>query len=129
VTEGKVTILVVDDEEHVRNLLQRVLKEAGYDVVTAANGQEALDKVAELKPKALILDIKMPVMSGMEVLQQIAAKWPEVCVVMSTAVDDAQTAVDADEVWANAEKRDVSSRHPRRCRVPADAHAVDHVEP
>lgn len=93
-------VLIVDDEESVRNLLQRVLKEAGYDVVTAANGQEALDKVSELRPKALLLDIKMPVMSGMEVLQQIAAKWPEVCVVMATAVGDTQTAIDAMKMGA-----------------------------
>ncbi len=95
-----VRVLVVDDEESVRNLLQRVLKEAGYDVVTAANGQEALNKVSELRPKALLLDIKMPGMSGMEVLQQIAAKWPEVCVVMATAVGDTQTAIDAMKMGA-----------------------------
>ena len=42
-------ILVVDDEESVRNLLQRALAEVGYNVVTAANGEEALDKVSQLK--------------------------------------------------------------------------------
>ncbi|MDO8715931.1 MAG: hypothetical protein Q7J73_03885 [Dehalococcoidales bacterium] len=42
-TEGKVTILVVDDEEHVQKLLQRVLEEAGYNILMAGDGQEALD--------------------------------------------------------------------------------------
>ena len=42
-------VLVVDDEESVRNLLQRALAEVGYNVVTAANGEEALDKVSQLK--------------------------------------------------------------------------------
>jgi len=46
-TEEQRTILVVDDEEMVRTLLQRTLEEAGYDVVTAANSQEALDKVSQ----------------------------------------------------------------------------------
>jgi len=46
-------ILVVDDEESVRNLLQRALAEVGYNVVTAANGEEALDKVSQLKIGAL----------------------------------------------------------------------------
>jgi len=91
----QVRILVVDDEEPVRNLLQRVLKEAGYDVVTAANGQEALDKVSQLNAGVVLLDIKMPGMSGMEVLQQITTNWPKTCVVMATAAGDAQTAVEA----------------------------------
>jgi len=93
-------VLVVDDEESVRDLLQRVLKEAGYDAVTAANGQEALDKVLQLRPEAVLLDIKMPGMSGMEVLQQITTNWPDTCVVMATAVADAQTAVEAMKIGA-----------------------------
>ncbi len=91
----QVRILFVDEEEPVRNLLQRVLKEAGYDVVTATNGQEALDKVSQLNVGVVLLDIKMPGMSGMEVLQQITTNWPETCVVMATAAGDAQTAVEA----------------------------------
>ncbi len=83
-------MLVVDDEEPVRNLLQRILEEAGYDVVTATNGQEALDKVSQLNAGVVLLDIKMPGMSGIEVLQQITTNWPETCVVMATAAGDAQ---------------------------------------
>ncbi len=94
-TEEQVRVLVVDDEEMIRNLLQRILKEVGYDVATAANGQEALAKIAELKPGVVLLDIKMPDMSGMEVLQQIRTNWPETCVVMATAAADVQTAVEA----------------------------------
>jgi len=88
-------VLVVDDEEGVRNLLQRVLAEAGYNVVTAANGEEALDKVSQLKVGVVLLDIKMPGMSGMEVLQQLTTNRPEICVIMATAVADVQTAVEA----------------------------------
>ena len=88
-------VLVVDDEETVRNLLQRVLKEAGYDVVAAASGQEALDKMGKLKFEAVLLDIKMPRMSGIEVLQQMRTGWPETCVVMATSVADIETAVKA----------------------------------
>jgi len=94
-TGEQVRVLVVDDEEPVRNLLQRVLKEAGYDVVTAVNGQEALDKVSQLNAGVVLLDIKMPGMSGMEVLRQLTANRPETCVVMATAAGDAQTAVEA----------------------------------
>jgi len=93
-------VLVVDDEEAVRDLLQRILKETGYDVDTAANGQEALDKVSQLKTELVLLDIKMPGMSGMEVLRQLTTNWPETCVVMATAVADAQTAVEAMKLGA-----------------------------
>ncbi len=93
-------ILVVDDEESVRNLLQRMLTEAGYNVTTAANGQDALDKVSHLKVGVIFLDMKMPGMSGMEVLRQITANWPDVCVIMATAVGDAQTAIEAMKLGA-----------------------------
>ncbi len=93
-------VLVVDDEETIQNLLQRILKEAGYNVVTASDGQEALDKVSQQKFDAVLLDIKMPVMSGIEVLQQLTTNWPGICVVMATAVGDAQTAVEAMKLGA-----------------------------
>ncbi|MFC2041099.1 response regulator [Chloroflexota bacterium] len=88
-------VLVVDDEETVRSVLQRTLEVAGYDVATAANGQEALDKVSETEVDAALLDMKMPGMSGMEVLQQLTAHHPQTCVLMVTAVDDAETAIEA----------------------------------
>ena len=93
-------VLVVDDEDVVRDLLQRILKEAGYSVATAANGQEALDKVSQLQVEAVLLDMKMPGMSGMEVLQRLTTNWPEICVVMATAVTDTQTAVEAMKLGA-----------------------------
>ena len=62
--QDKPIVLVVDDEESVRILLKRTLTEAGYDVVTAANGQEALDKVSQLQVRVVLSDIKMPGISG-----------------------------------------------------------------
>ena len=88
-------VLVVDDEDIVRSLLQRTLEVAGYDVATAANGQEALDKVSEMEFDAALLDVKMPGMSGIEVLQQMTIHHPQTCVVMVTDVGDAETAIDA----------------------------------
>jgi len=89
------TILVVDDEKTVRNLLQRILNKAGYAVVTAADGQEALYKVSLGEAKVVLLDIKMPGMSGMEVLAKLTADSPDICVIMVTAVADMQTAIEA----------------------------------
>ena len=94
-TEEQVRVLVVDDEEGVRNLLQRILSEAGYQVTTAANGQEALYKVSLGEAEVVLLDIKMPGMSGIEVLRKLTADSPDYCVIMVTAVADIDTAVEA----------------------------------
>jgi DNA-binding NtrC family response regulator len=96
----QVRILVVDDEVAVRLVLQRMLEELGYHVVTAANGQEALDKMSQLNIGVALLDIKMPGMSGMEVLQQITTSWPGTCVLMVTAVADTKTTVEAMKLGA-----------------------------
>jgi len=98
--EGIGRVLVVDDEAGIRNLLQRTLEDAGYSVVTAASGQEALDKMSEMNIELALLDIKMPGMSGMEVLRQVTINWPDTCVIMVTAIGDAQTAVEAMKLGA-----------------------------
>ena len=99
-TEEQERVLVVDDEEAVRNLLQRILGEAGYSVVTAANGQEALYKVSLQEAKVVLLDLKMPGMSGIEVLRKLTADSPDYCVIMVTAVTDLDTVVEALKIGA-----------------------------
>jgi len=59
-------ILVVDDEEDVRKLLVMIFKDVGYDVITANNGREAVDKARSERPDLIFLDILMPVMDGFE---------------------------------------------------------------
>ena len=59
-------ILVVDDEDDVRNLLVMIFRDAGYDVVSAANGREAVEKAKSERPDLIFLDILMPVMDGFE---------------------------------------------------------------
>lgn len=98
--EEREKVMVVDDEETVRSLLQRTLEEAGYDVTTATNGEEALDKMSQLSIGVVFLDVKMPGMSGMEVLAKLTADWPDTCVIMATAVVDAQTVVEAMKIGA-----------------------------
>ena len=70
-SEERATILVVDDEEHVRKLLQRILEEASYGVVTAANGRQALDRLARSNINLVLLDIRMPELDGFETLRLI----------------------------------------------------------
>jgi len=64
-------ILVVDDEENIRLLFKEELEEEGYDVDTASNGLEALEKVKVAPFDIIVLDIKMPVMDGIQALNAI----------------------------------------------------------
>lgn len=78
-------ILVVDDEENIRLLYREELGEEGYEVETAASGEEALRRL-EAEPFDLVtVDIKMPGMDGLELLARIREKWLELPVVLSTA--------------------------------------------
>ncbi|MDE2125952.1 MAG: response regulator [Armatimonadetes bacterium] len=80
-------ILAVDDERSIVRLVQVNLERAGYQVVTAFDGKEALEKVASENPDMIVLDVMMPYMDGFEVLQQLR-KNPstrEVPVIMLTA--------------------------------------------
>src|SRR5438105_14776918 len=64
-------ILAVDDERHIVRLVQVNLERAGYEVVTAFDGKDALEKVASERPDLVVLDVMMPYMDGFEVLQTL----------------------------------------------------------
>ncbi|MBN2706881.1 MAG: response regulator, partial [Deltaproteobacteria bacterium] len=66
--EEKYSILVVDDEENIRWLYKEELEEEGYIINAAASGEEALAMVPKLKPDLVVMDIKMPGLSGVETL-------------------------------------------------------------
>ena len=83
-------ILVVDDSRTLRVQLCRTLSRAGYDVVLAADGPEALSKARESQPTLLILDIQMPDMDGYEVCQELkrmGAPWNELPIIFLTSID------------------------------------------
>lgn len=66
-------ILVVDDEKHIVRLVQVNLERAGYEVVTAYDGEEALQKVKQERPDLIVLDVMMPKMDGFEVMKHLKA--------------------------------------------------------
>ena len=66
-------ILAVDDERHIVRLIQVNLERAGYQVVTAYDGREALKKIEEEHPDLIVLDVMMPYMNGLETLKEIRA--------------------------------------------------------
>ncbi|MBL0714007.1 MAG: response regulator [Desulfosarcina sp.] len=88
-------ILVVDDEEDLRDMLQIYLADLGYDVLTAANGREGLDLFLAERPPIVLSDIKMPVMDGLEMLRQIKAEDPETEVLMITGHGDMELAIES----------------------------------
>ncbi|MCE5215566.1 response regulator [bacterium] len=80
-------ILVVDDERHIVRLVEVNLQRAGYDVVTAYDGVEALEKVKAEKPDMIVLDVMMPRKDGFEVLQDLQGNpaTADIPVIMLTA--------------------------------------------
>jgi DNA-binding NtrC family response regulator len=88
-------ILVVDDELIMRESLSGWLQRDGYDVETAASGEEALDKIKEVRFDILLVDIKMEGISGLEVLKRVKDDDPDVAIVMITAFGSISTAIEA----------------------------------
>jgi putative two-component system response regulator len=90
--EGPVTLLVVDDEESIRNAVRRFLVQQGYEVVTAATGEEALGLIQRQRFTGILLDVNLPGISGIELVPRILQLEPNVALLMLTAVNDATTA-------------------------------------
>lgn len=88
-------ILVVDDELGIRDMLSYELSSHNYGVVTAVNGEDALEKIRKEKFHLVISDIKMPRMNGLEMLDAIKKIDPDVEVIMSTGFGTIETAVSA----------------------------------
>jgi len=88
-------ILIIDDEASLRQTLARILQRAGFEVTTAANGKDGLALVHEHPFDLLYLDIRMPDMSGLELLKNIHTKFPELPVILFTAQPDLNSAVEA----------------------------------
>ena len=80
-------LLVVDDEVEICDFLKSFFEERSYEVKTASSGQTALDVVEEFKPHVVLLDIKMPVMDGIQVLKAVKKKYPRIKVIMVTALE------------------------------------------
>lgn len=81
-------ILVVDDQAGVRLLLREVFREIGYRVALAAHGQEAVVMASMELPALALVDLKMPVMDGLEALRALKALDPSLPVLMMTAVGE-----------------------------------------
>ncbi|WP_129691825.1 response regulator transcription factor [Gottfriedia acidiceleris] len=81
-------ILVVDDEEHILTLIKFNLEQAGFQVVTATDGEEGLQKAIEEKPELIVLDLMLPKKDGMEVCKELRLQRNTTPILMVTAKDD-----------------------------------------
>ena len=90
-----VKILVVDDEIEICDFVKNFFRERDFEVFTAYNGKEALSLIEAQKPDIILLDVKMPVMDGMQVLKELKMRDIKTRVVMVTAVEDIEKVEEA----------------------------------
>ena len=93
--ECKSRVLVADDEEEIRKILSNILEKEGFEVITASDGEQAMQKICSDIPDAVLLDVCMPGLNGMEVLKKIKAIEENLPVVLITAYVDTHQTVEA----------------------------------
>ncbi len=98
---NQLRILVVDDDETLRSVLSNELKNEGYIVETAADGDEAIKIVKQRKFDLALLDIKMPGVDGFQVLQYLKKEHPVIKVIMLTGFADLKNAIEAKKLGAD----------------------------
>jgi DNA-binding NtrC family response regulator len=96
-----IRVLIADDEPAARSALGEMLREEGYEVQTAADGYKALGKIDEWTPDVLITDVKMPALGGIELMQKLRERLPEVAIIVMTAFGSVEGAVEAMRLGAD----------------------------
>jgi DNA-binding response OmpR family regulator len=99
-------ILVTEDDPSIRSLVATVLRRASYEVDTATNGREAINKASQTEYDVIVLDLMMPVMTGFEVLAQLSVRTPKArfVVIMSAAPHDVVAKATGANVFAALQK-------------------------
>ena len=93
--KSDISILIVDDEEMMRNLLEKILSREGYRLLTATDGIEALETLKSENVSLVISDMKMPRMDGFELLKIIKREYANIGIIIMTAYGDTYTVKDA----------------------------------
>lgn len=106
--DRRIHVLLVDDEQDFLEPVAFWLNSKGYRVTTAANGQEALDQIAQQPPDIVFLDIHMPILDGMQTLERIRRTHKDLPVIIVTAVYQDQ------ENFATANKLGISGFFPKQ---------------
>ena len=95
-------ILIVDDEQDICECLRQFFTSRGFSVVSAFSGEEALERLAQESPDVILLDIKLPGLSGIEVLRRLRDTHPHVRVIMVSALDEHELREQAKQYGATA---------------------------
>ncbi|HKK21598.1 MAG TPA: response regulator [candidate division Zixibacteria bacterium] len=93
--KNSIKILIVDDEEMMRSLLEKILKREGYNVIAAEDGVQAVEILKKEDVSLVISDMKMPRMDGFELLKYVKQEYPNVGIIIMTAYGDTYTVKDA----------------------------------
>ncbi|MCX6641019.1 MAG: response regulator [bacterium] len=94
-------ILIVDDEEDICDLIAEYLEGRGYETFHATSGEDAIRLVKETRPHLMLLDIRMPVMDGLEILRRVRALDQGIGIIMITAFHDISIAQEALKLGAS----------------------------
>jgi len=100
VTPKSERVLIVDDEPIIRDILSKVVSSEGYSWGTAANGHEAIDRLASSDYHIVLTDVCMPSFDGLQLLKHVMANHSAIAVIMITAMNDARSAVEAMSIGA-----------------------------
>jgi two-component system sensor histidine kinase/response regulator len=93
-------VFVIDDDAIIRLSCEQILHKSGYEVKTFGNGQEGIQRLTEVRPPLLVVDIKMPELDGFEVIKRVRKIDPEVVIIVITGYATIETAVDAMKMGA-----------------------------
>lgn len=94
------TIFVIDDDEIIRLSCEQILQKSGYKVETFGNGHEGIERLKQVRPPLLVVDIKMPELNGFEVIKIVRKIDPDLVIVVITGYATIETAVDAMKIGA-----------------------------
>ena len=100
--DPQASVLIVDDETFIRQILARIVSREGYQVRQACDGHDALDRLSQASCDIVISDIKMPNMDGIALLSEIKSRHPEISVILITAYAGEYSAQDALRAGADA---------------------------
>ena len=88
------SILLVDDDQEFRKAMKKMFEKAGYDVTVSADGQEALDAIAEKSFDLIISDLRMPNLNGMELMEELKRRKINLPVIFITAYGEVESYMD-----------------------------------
>ena len=91
--QGKPCVLIVDDSNSLRTYLENLFRETGFEVVSAPDGREALERIEKNNPDVVLLDIEMPVMTGLEVLDALSGKRRLYSIILLTSISDTKNRI------------------------------------